>query len=206
MCIIICGDRSFHLFKLMWTRCIMHPICLWWGPAFRLTGPGVGGGGGRGLLQTDPARFCLCILAIKYFILLLQFGIWVSGPRQTDRRDLGFKTSTDGHTESGFQDLDKQTDGIWVSEPQQMDSRDLGFRTLTNGQSGSGFQDLDRWTDGIWVSGPGQTDEDSSHRRGRHGIWVSGPGHTDGDSSHGRGRPLLHRPLPSPTPQNVRHR
>jgi hypothetical protein len=28
-------------------------------------------------------------------ILLLQFGIWVSGPRQTDRQDLGFKTSTD---------------------------------------------------------------------------------------------------------------
>jgi hypothetical protein len=28
-------------------------------------------------------------------ILLLQFGIWVSEPRQTDRRDLGFKTSTD---------------------------------------------------------------------------------------------------------------
>jgi hypothetical protein len=26
-------------------------------------------------------------------ILLLQFGIWVSRPRQTDRRDLGFKTS-----------------------------------------------------------------------------------------------------------------
>jgi hypothetical protein len=28
-------------------------------------------------------------------ILLLQFGIWVSRPRQTDRRDLGFRTSTD---------------------------------------------------------------------------------------------------------------
>jgi hypothetical protein len=27
-------------------------------------------------------------------ILLLQFGIWVSGPRQMDRRDLGFRTST----------------------------------------------------------------------------------------------------------------
>jgi hypothetical protein len=27
-------------------------------------------------------------------ILLLQFGIWVSRPRQMDRQDLGFKTST----------------------------------------------------------------------------------------------------------------
>jgi hypothetical protein len=34
----------------------MHPICLWRGPAFRPIGPDVGGGGGRGLLQTDPAR------------------------------------------------------------------------------------------------------------------------------------------------------
>jgi hypothetical protein len=42
-------------------------------------------------------------------ILLLQFGIWVSRPRQTDRRDLGFKTSTDGQTGSGFQNLDRQT-------------------------------------------------------------------------------------------------
>jgi hypothetical protein len=32
-------------------------------------------------------------------ILHLQFGIWVSGPRQTDRRDLGFKTSIDKLTE-----------------------------------------------------------------------------------------------------------
>ncbi len=28
-------------------------------------------------------------------ILLLQFEIWVSKPRQTNKRDLGFKTSTD---------------------------------------------------------------------------------------------------------------
>jgi len=28
-------------------------------------------------------------------ILLLQFEIWVSGPRQTDKQDLGFRTSTD---------------------------------------------------------------------------------------------------------------
>ncbi len=32
-------------------------------------------------------------------ILLLQFGIWVSGPQQTNRRDLGFKTSTNRLTE-----------------------------------------------------------------------------------------------------------
>ncbi len=66
-------------------------------------------------------------------ILLLQIGIWVSGPRQTDRRDLGFRTSTDRRT-------------------------DLGFRTSTDEQTRSGFQDLDRRTDEIWVSGPGQTD------------------------------------------------
>jgi hypothetical protein len=35
------------LFKLVWTRCIMHPICLWRGPAFRPTGPGMGGGEGE---------------------------------------------------------------------------------------------------------------------------------------------------------------
>ncbi len=113
--------------------------------------------------------FCVCTPAIKYFILLLQFGIWVSGPRQTDRRDLGFRTSTDGQTGSGFQDLDRRTVGIWVSRPQQTDRRDLGFRTSTDGQSGSGFQDLDRRTDGIWVSGPGQTDGHSSHGRGSAG-------------------------------------
>jgi hypothetical protein len=66
-------------------------------------------------------------------ILLLQFGIWVSGPRQTDRRDLGFKTSTDGQTGSGFQDLDRRTDAqIWVSGPRQTDRRDLGFKTSTD--------------------------------------------------------------------------
>jgi hypothetical protein len=43
-------------------------------------------------------------------ILFLQFGIWVSGPRQTDGQDLGFKTWADRHMRSGFQDLDKQTD------------------------------------------------------------------------------------------------
>jgi hypothetical protein len=32
-------------------------------------------------------------------ILLLQFGIWVSGPQQMDGRDLGFRTSTDRVTE-----------------------------------------------------------------------------------------------------------
>jgi hypothetical protein len=32
-------------------------------------------------------------------ILLLQFGIWVSGPRQTDKRDLGFRTLIDRLTE-----------------------------------------------------------------------------------------------------------
>ncbi len=35
-------------------------------------------------------------------------GIWVWGPRQTDRRDLGFKTSTNGQTNMGFRTL---TDG-----------------------------------------------------------------------------------------------
>jgi hypothetical protein len=40
----------------VWTRCIMHPVCLWWGSAFRPTGLGVGGGGRRGLLQIDSAR------------------------------------------------------------------------------------------------------------------------------------------------------
>jgi hypothetical protein len=30
-------------------------------------------------------------------ILLLQFGIWVSRPRQMDKRDLGFRTSTNRH-------------------------------------------------------------------------------------------------------------
>jgi hypothetical protein len=39
---------------------------------------------------------------------------WVSRPaRQTDRQDLGFRTSTDRQTRFGFQDLlDKQTDEI----------------------------------------------------------------------------------------------
>jgi len=50
-------------------------------------------------------------------ILLLQFGIWVLGPRQTDKRDMGFRTSTDEQTRSGFQDLDRQTNGIWVLGP-----------------------------------------------------------------------------------------
>ncbi len=48
--------HSPFLCLLVWTWCIMHPICLWRGQAFRPTGPGVGGGGGRGLLQTDLAR------------------------------------------------------------------------------------------------------------------------------------------------------
>ncbi len=38
--------------------------------------------------------------------------IWVSRPRQMDRRDLGFRTSTDGHTGFGFQDLDKRADRL----------------------------------------------------------------------------------------------
>jgi hypothetical protein len=42
-------------------------------------------------------------------ILLLQFGIEVSGLRQTDKRDLNFRTSIDGQMRSGFQDLDRQT-------------------------------------------------------------------------------------------------
>jgi hypothetical protein len=42
-------------------------------------------------------------------ILLLQFGIWVSRPRQMDGRDLGFRTSTDGQKGFGFQDFDRQT-------------------------------------------------------------------------------------------------
>jgi hypothetical protein len=66
-------------------------------------------------------------------ILLLQFGIWVSRPRQMDRWDLRFRTSIDRRT-------------------------DLGFRTSTDGQTRSGFQDLDRRIDEIWVSGPRQTD------------------------------------------------
>jgi hypothetical protein len=88
--------------------------------------------------------FCLCTPATKYFILFLQFGIWVSRPRQTDRQDLGFKTSIDGQTGSRFQDLDRRTYGIWVSGRQQTDGRNLGFKTSTDGQSGSRFQDLDR--------------------------------------------------------------
>jgi hypothetical protein len=46
--------HSFLL--LVWTRCIMHPVYVWRGPAFRQTRPGVRGGGRRGLLQTDPTR------------------------------------------------------------------------------------------------------------------------------------------------------
>jgi hypothetical protein len=63
-----------------------------------------------------------------------QTEIWVSRPRQTDRRtngDLGFRTSTNGQTRSGFQDLDR---------------RDLGFKTSTDGQTRSGFQDLNGQT------------------------------------------------------------
>jgi hypothetical protein len=33
-------------------------------------------------------------------------GIWVSGPQQTDRRDLGFKTSTDRRTDKAINILD----------------------------------------------------------------------------------------------------
>jgi hypothetical protein len=75
---------------------------------------------------------------------LLGISIW----------DLGFKTSTDGHTGSGFQDLDKRTYGIWVLKPRQTDIRDLDFRTLTNGHTGSGFQDLDREIDAqtYWIN------------------------------------------------------
>jgi hypothetical protein len=48
--------------------------------------------------------------------------IWVSRPRQTNRRDLGFRTSTNRQTHrSGFQDLDRRTDGVWVSGPRQTD-------------------------------------------------------------------------------------
>ncbi len=36
--------------------------------------------------KEEPSRFWAVIL-------LLQFGIWVSRPRQMDRRDLGFRTS-----------------------------------------------------------------------------------------------------------------
>ncbi len=106
--------------------------------------------------------------------------IWVSGPRQTNRRDLGFRTSTDGQMKSGFQDLNRRTNRIQVSRPRQTDSQDLGFRTSTNGQTESGFQDPNRLTDTPATGGVG--------RRG----W--------------RGCPLLHQPLPSPTPQNLRHK
>ncbi len=73
-------------------------------------------------------------------------GICVSGPRQMDRRDLGFKTSTNGQTRSEFQDLDRRTNEIWVSRPRQTNRRDLGFRTSTDGQTRSEFQNLDRQT------------------------------------------------------------
>jgi hypothetical protein len=69
---------------------------------------------------------------------------------------MGFRTSTNGQTRYGFQDLDRQTDRIWVSGPRQTDGdlgfktltdrRNLGFRTSTDRQTGSGFQDLDRQT------------------------------------------------------------
>ncbi len=71
----------------------------------------------------------------------------------TDRRDMGFKTSTDEQTKFEFQVLDTQFE-IWVSRPQQTNRRDLGFKTSTDGHK---FQDLDRRTDGIWVSGPGHS-------------------------------------------------
>jgi hypothetical protein len=45
---------------------------------------------------------------------------------------LGFRTSIDGQTGSGFQDLDIRTNRIWVSGPRQTDRRDLGFRTSTD--------------------------------------------------------------------------
>jgi hypothetical protein len=44
---------------------------------------------------------------------LLGISIW----------DLSFKTSTDGQTGSGFQDLDKRTYRIWVSRPRQTSGR-----------------------------------------------------------------------------------
>ncbi len=66
-----------------------------------------------------------------FWAVILQFGIWVSGPQQMVGR-------------AGFQDLNKWTDGLgfrtstdgrtgWVSGPQQMDGR-------------AGFQDLNRQT------------------------------------------------------------
>jgi hypothetical protein len=49
-----------------------------------------------GFHENPEKRSQACFWAV---ILLLQFGIWVSGPRQTDRRDRGFRTSTDKLTE-----------------------------------------------------------------------------------------------------------
>jgi hypothetical protein len=40
-------------------------------------------------------------------------GICVSGPRHTNRWDLGFRTSTDGKSEFGFQDLDGRTEPLF---------------------------------------------------------------------------------------------
>jgi len=54
--IIYKGENwDWVLTQLVWTWCIMHPVCLWRGPTFRPTGPDMGGGGGKGLLQTDSA-------------------------------------------------------------------------------------------------------------------------------------------------------
>jgi len=44
-------------------------------------------------------------------------GIWVSGPRQTDSWDLGFKTSTDGQTPPAGSAIEKAGSPACVSPP-----------------------------------------------------------------------------------------
>ncbi len=93
--------KLFQDFKLLvWTRCIMHPVYLWRGPAFRPTGPGVGGGGGRGLLQTDPTRFFA-----RYFT-----GLSLPPPPKTSVTDQLHKEQA--MTGRIFQALLTQTDTI----------------------------------------------------------------------------------------------
>ncbi len=74
-------------------------------------------------------------------ILLLQFEIWISGPRQTNRQDLGFKTSTDRLTE----EIVRCFTGPPSPTPQNLRHRLTYWIYIYDDDTGSKVIRLDSW-------------------------------------------------------------